>query len=108
MDIHDDIVDAIGGTPMVRLGRIHSPGNLVAKLEFLNPGGSGKDRIGLAMIERAEQNGWLEPGGTIIEPTSGNTGVSLAMAATLRGYKLIAVIGVVFIYMLMRRRKAEA
>jgi cystathionine beta-synthase len=77
---------------MVRLGRIHSPGNLVAKLEFLNPGGSGKDRIGLAMIERAEQNGWLEPGGTIIEPTSGNTGVSLAMAATLRGYKLIAVI----------------
>jgi cystathionine beta-synthase len=77
---------------MVRLGRIHPPGNLVAKLEFLNPGGSGKDRIGLAMIERAEQNGWLEPGGTIIEPTSGNTGVSLAMAATLRGYKLIAVI----------------
>jgi cystathionine beta-synthase len=92
MDIHDDIVDAIGGTPMVRLGRIHPHGNLVAKLEFLNPGGSGKDRIGLAMIERAEQNGWLEPGGTIIEPTSGNTGVSLAMAATLRGYKLIAVI----------------
>lgn len=91
MDIHDDIVDAIGGTPMVRLGRIHSHGNLVAKLEFLNPGGSGKDRIGLAMIERAEQNGWLEPGGTIIEPTSGNTGVSLAMAATLRGYQLIAV-----------------
>jgi cystathionine beta-synthase len=92
MDIHDDIVDAIGGTPVVRLGRIHSPGNLVAKLEFLNPGGSGKDRIGLAMIERAEREGWLEPGGTIIEPTSGNTGVSLAMAATLRGYKLIAVI----------------
>ena len=51
MDIHDDIVHAIGGTPMVRLGRIHPPGNLVAKLEFLNPGGSGKDRIGLAMIE---------------------------------------------------------
>jgi cystathionine beta-synthase len=91
MDIHDDIVDAVGGTPMVRLGRIHALGNLVAKLEFLNPGGSGKDRIGLAMIERAEQNGWLEPGGTIIEPTSGNTGVSLAMAATLRGYRLIAV-----------------
>jgi cystathionine beta-synthase len=92
MDIHDDIVDAIGGTPLVRLGRIHPHGNLVAKLEFLNPGGSGKDRIGLAMIERAEQKGWLEPGGTIIEPTSGNTGVSLALAATLRGYKLIAVI----------------
>jgi cystathionine beta-synthase len=91
MDIHDDIVDAVGGTPVVRLGRIHRHGNLVAKLEFLNPGGSGKDRIGLAMIERAEQNGWLESGGTIIEPTSGNTGVSLAMAATLRGYRLIAV-----------------
>jgi cystathionine beta-synthase len=91
MEIHDDIVAAVGDTPMVRLGRIHPPGNLVAKLEFLNPGGSGKDRIGLAMIERAEQNGWLKPGDTIIEPTSGNTGVSLAMAAALRGYKLIAV-----------------
>ena len=91
MEIHDDIVSAVGGTPIVRLGRIHPPGNLVAKLEFLNPGGSGKDRIGLAMIERAEQNGWLKPGDTIIEPTSGNTGVSLAMAAALRGYKLIAV-----------------
>ncbi len=91
MEIHDDIVDAIGGTPIVRLSRIHPPGNLVAKLEFLNPGGSGKDRIGLAMIERAEKEGWLEPGGTIVEPTSGNTGVSLAMAAALRGYKLICV-----------------
>ncbi len=91
MEIHDDIVAAVGDTPMVRLGRIHPPGNLVAKLEFLNPGGSGKDRIGLAMIERAEQNGWLKPGDTIIEPTSGNTGVSLAMAAALRGYKVIAV-----------------
>ena len=91
VDIQEDIVAAIGDTPMVRLGRIHPPGNLVAKLEFLNPGGSGKDRIGLAMIERAERNGWLKPGGTIIEPTSGNTGVSLAMAAALRGYRLIAV-----------------
>lgn len=91
MEIHDDIVSAIGNTPLVRLSRIHPPGTLVAKLEFLNPGGSGKDRIALAMIERAEQNGWLEPGGTIVEPTSGNTGVALAMAAALRGYKLIAV-----------------
>jgi len=91
MEIHDDIVAAVGDTPMIRLGRVHPPGNLVAKLEFLNPGGSGKDRIGLAMIERAEQSGWLKPGDTIIEPTSGNTGVSLAMAAALRGYKLIAV-----------------
>ncbi len=93
MDVHDHIVDAIGNTPMVRLGRIYPHGNLVAKLEYLNPGGSSKDRIGVAMIERAERNGWLKPGGTIIEPTSGNTGVALAMAASLKGYKLIAVIG---------------
>ena len=93
MEVHDHIVDTIGNTPMVRLGRIHPHGNLVAKLEYLNPGGSSKDRIGVAMIERAERNGWLKPGGTIIEPTSGNTGVALAMAASLKGYKLIAVIG---------------
>lgn len=91
MDIHEDIVAAIGSTPIVRLGRLHPPGNLVAKLEYLNPGGSTKDRIALGMIERAERNGWLQPGGTIVEPTSGNTGVGLAMVAALRGYKLIAV-----------------
>ncbi len=91
MEIYDDAVAAIGDTPLVRLGRIHPPGNLVAKLEYLNPGGSVKDRIGLGMIERAERLGLLEPGGTIVEPTSGNTGVGLAMVAALRGYKLIAV-----------------
>jgi cystathionine beta-synthase len=91
MQIHDDVVDAIGNTPLIRLGRFHPPGNLVAKIEYLNPGGSVKDRIGLGMIERAEQNGWLAPGGTIVEPTSGNTGVGLAMAAAIKGYKLIAV-----------------
>lgn len=91
MDIRETIVDAIGDTPLVRLGRLHPPGNLVAKIEAMNPGGSVKDRIGLGMIERAEQNGWLEPGGTIVEPTSGNTGVGLAMAAALKGYKLVAV-----------------
>jgi cystathionine beta-synthase len=63
----------------------------VAKLESQNPGGSSKDRIGLAMIERAEREGWLSPGDTIVEPTSGNTGVGLAMAAALKGYRLIAV-----------------
>ena len=89
--IHDNIVDAIGNTPLVRLGRIHPPGNLVAKVEHMNPGGSVKDRIGMPMIARAEANGWLEPGGTIVEPTSGNTGVGLAMAAALKGYRLIAV-----------------
>jgi cystathionine beta-synthase len=91
MEIHDAIVDAIGNTPLVRLSRLHPPGNLVAKIEYMNPGGSIKDRIGLGMIERAERNGWLQPGGTIVEPTSGNTGVGLAMAAALRGYKLVAV-----------------
>ena len=91
MDIRDDIVEAIGETPLVRLSRLHPPGNLVAKIEFMNPGGSIKDRIALGMIERAEENGWLKPGGTIVEPTSGNTGVGLAMVAALRGYKLIAV-----------------
>ncbi len=91
MEIHDDIVGAIGNTPLVRLGRIHPQGNLVAKVEYTNPGGSVKDRIGLPMIERAEARGWLEPGGTIVEPTSGNTGVGLAMAAALKGYKMIAV-----------------
>ena len=89
--IHDNIVEAIGNTPLVRLGRLHPPGNLVAKLEHMNPGGSVKDRIGMPMLARAEANGWLKPGGTIIEATSGNTGVGLAMAAALKGYKLIAV-----------------
>ena len=91
MEIYDDIVAAIGRTPLVRLSRIHPPGNLVAKIESMNPGGSIKDRIALGMILRAERNGWLKPGGTIVEPTSGNTGVGLAMVAALRGYKLIAV-----------------
>jgi cystathionine beta-synthase len=91
MDIYDNIVAAIGHTPLVRLAHLHPPGNLVAKIEYTNPGGSIKDRIALGMIERAERNGWLQPGGTIVEPTSGNTGVGLAMVAALRGYKLVAV-----------------
>lgn len=91
MDIRDSVVDAIGGTPLVRLARFHPPGNLVAKLEFTNPGGSIKDRIGIAMIEAAEADGRLRPGGTIVEPTSGNTGVGLAMAAALKGYRLVCV-----------------
>ena len=91
MEIKSDIVAAIGDTPLVRLSRLHPPGNLVAKIESMNPGGSIKDRIGLAMIEAAERDGLLSPGDTIVEPTSGNTGVGLAMAAALKGYKLIAV-----------------
>ena len=91
MQIHPDIVSAIGETPLVRLSRLHPPGNLVAKIEYTNPGGSIKDRIGLGMIERAERDGLIQPGDTIVEPTSGNTGVGLAMAAALKGYRLIAV-----------------
>jgi cystathionine beta-synthase len=91
MQIHDSIVDAIGNTPLVRLSRIHPQGNLVAKIESMNPGGSIKDRIGLGMIERAEEKGWLKAGDTLVEPTSGNTGVGLAMAAAIKGYKLICV-----------------
>jgi cystathionine beta-synthase len=87
------VLDLVGGTPLVqlqRLGRQDGP-TLLAKLEFMNPGGSVKDRIGLRMIERAEREGKLQPGGTIVEPTSGNTGVGLAIAAALKGYRCIFV-----------------
>src|SRR3990172_1287959 len=86
-------LDLIGGTPLVRLNRITRPdGALIyGKLESTNPGGSVKDRIALAMVERAEREGKLRPGGTIVEPTSGNTGVGLAMAAALKGYRCIFV-----------------
>jgi len=77
---------------LVRLSRLHPQGNLVAKLETANPGGSVKDRIALAMIDRAEAEGRLEPGGTIIEPTSGNTGVGLALVAAVRGYRVICTV----------------
>jgi cystathionine beta-synthase len=88
------LLDLIGGTPVVRLqhvGRELGPA-LLAKLEYLNPGGSNKDRIALTMIEEAERTGKLRPGGTIVEPTSGNTGVGLALAAAIKGYKLIFVV----------------
>src|SRR6266567_5696551 len=87
------VIDLVGDTPIVRLDRISRdvPGTILAKLEFLNPGGSNKDRIGLAMIEAAERDGKLKPGGTIVEPTSGNTGVGLAIAAAQRGYKCVFV-----------------
>jgi cystathionine beta-synthase len=88
------ILGLIGKTPVVRLERIGTDLGcaLLAKLEYLSPGGSNKDRIGLRMIEAAEREGKLKPGGTIVEPTSGNTGVGLALAAALRGYDLIFVV----------------
>jgi cystathionine beta-synthase len=87
------VLDLIGGTPIVRLDRLSPPrgARIVAKLEYLNPGGSVKDRIGMAMIEAAERDGKLRPGGTIVEPTSGNTGVGLAIAAARKGYRCIFV-----------------
>src|SRR6478752_5280812 len=87
------IIDLVGSTPIVRLDRVSQdvPGAILAKLEFMNPGGSNKDRIGLAMIEAAERDGKLKPGGTIVEPTSGNTGVGLAIAAARKGYRCIFV-----------------
>jgi cystathionine beta-synthase len=91
MAIHDSLLDVIGGTPLLRLNRLGRglECDLVAKLEMLNPGGSVKDRIGVRMIEEAERAGLLKPGGTIVEPTSGNTGVGLAIAAALKGYRCI-------------------
>ncbi len=92
MQINESVVDLIGNTPMVRLRRLHRPGNLVAKVEHLNPGGSIKERIAVAMIDAAEKEGRLQPGGTIIEPTSGNTGVGLAMVGAVRGYRVICTV----------------
>src|ERR1700742_974571 len=92
-DIRDSILDTIGHTPMVRLSRIGAGlrCQLIAKLEVFNPGGSIKDRVAVAMIEAAERAGKLKPGGRIVEPTSGNTGTGLAIAARLKGYRVIAV-----------------
>ena len=93
--IFDSIVDTIGGTPLVRLSRLaaaHGVGaEIVAKLEFFNPLGSVKDRIGVAMIEALEAAGAIKPGGTIVEPTSGNTGIALAFVCAAKGYRLILV-----------------
>ncbi len=91
MRSHKDILGLIGNTPLVRINRLAPEGGaeIWAKLESYNPGGSVKDRIALAMIEGAERDGKLGPGGTIVEPTSGNTGIGLAMVAAVKGYRLI-------------------
>ena len=93
MEIADSVLDLIGETPLVRLGRlcVDLPTTIVAKIEMTNPGGSVKDRPAVAMIDEAERRGLLQPGGTIVEPTSGNTGVGLAIVAAQRGYKCIFV-----------------
>jgi cysteine synthase len=90
LGIADNITDLVGGTPMLRLKRLAAPGSadLFAKLEYLNPGGSVKDRAAIGIIRRAEQEGKLAPGGTIVEATAGNTGIGLALIGVNRGYKV--------------------
>ena len=93
MKAYSQITDLIGATPLVRLNRLSPEGGatIYAKVESFNPGGSVKDRICLSMINEAERDGRLKPGGTIVEPTSGNTGIGLALVSAVRGYKLILV-----------------
>jgi len=89
--IYNDVTEIVGGTPLVRLNRLDKdlPGNVAVKLEFYNPANSVKDRIGKAIVDAAEASGQLKPGGTIVEGTSGNTGIALAMVGAARGYKVI-------------------
>ena len=88
--IYNSILDKIGSTPLVRINKLNEGGaEVLVKVEYFNPGGSVKDRVGLAMIEKAEQEGKLKAGALIIEPTSGNTGIGLALAAAVKGYRLI-------------------
>ena len=93
MEVANSLLDLVGNTPLVRLGRVGAELAVrpIAKLEMLNPGGSVKDRPAVAMIDAAERDGLLQPGGTIVEPTSGNTGVGLAIVAAQRGYHCIFV-----------------
>ena len=91
MDIRNNILETIGNTPMIRLNRVTKdlPCTVLAKVDYFNPGNSIKDRMALKMVEVAERDGRLKPGGTIIEGTSGNTGMGLALAAIVKGYKCI-------------------
>src|SRR3954452_346237 len=92
--MQDTILQSIGRTPLVRLRRVTEglKASVYVKVESLNPGGSVKDRVGVAMVEEAERRGWLTPGGTIIEATAGNTGVGLALAAAVKGFRCIFVL----------------
>ena len=90
MAVYNNILESCGNTPLVKIGKMNSSSaEIFAKVEFFNPGGSVKDRVGIAMIEEAEKSGKLAPGALIIEPTSGNTGIGLAIAAAIKGYPLI-------------------
>ena len=93
MQVYDSLTDVMGNTPLIRLksvvADVAKTANVLVKVEYLNPGGSVKDRIALRMIETAEREGKLRPGGVIVEPTSGNTGVGLAIVAQERGYRCV-------------------
>ncbi|MBY8853504.1 pyridoxal-phosphate dependent enzyme, partial [Saccharothrix sp. MB29] len=93
MEYVESVVDLVGNTPLVRLNAVAEGLRplVLAKIEYLNPGGSVKDRIALRMVEAAERSGELKPGGTIVEPTSGNTGVGLALVAQRKGYRCVFV-----------------
>lgn len=93
MQVYDSLIEMFGNTPLVRLRRVALPSqaDVLAKVEYFNPGGSVKDRIALRMVEAAEASGALQPGGTIVEPTSGNTGIGLAIVAQEKGYKCLFV-----------------
>ena len=95
MDYFENVMEAVGNTPLIRLGRIERGegirARILAKVEYLNPGGSVKDRPAIKMLEVAEKQGHLKPGGTVVEPTSGNTGAGLALAAAVKGYHCICV-----------------
>ena len=95
MDYFENVMEAVGNTPLIRLGRIEGGegirARILAKVEYLNPGGSVKDRPAIKMLEVAEKQGHLKPGGTVVEPTSGNTGAGLALAAAVKGYRCICV-----------------
>jgi cystathionine beta-synthase len=95
MEFYENVLEVVGNTPLVRLGRVEAGesirATLLAKVEYMNPGGSVKDRPALKMLEVAEERGLLKPGGTIVEPTSGNTGAGLALAAAVKGYRCICV-----------------
>src|ERR1700684_2477119 len=93
MQVYDSLIEMFGNTPLVRLRRVALPSqaDVLAKVEYFNPGGSVKDRIALRMVEAAEASGALQPGGTIVEPTSGNTGIGLAIVAQEKGYKCLFI-----------------
>src|SRR5271165_1789820 len=93
LSYYEDALEAIGNTPLVKLNKVTDGAEclVLAKVEYMNPGGSVKDRPAIAMLDAAEEAGLLKPGGTIVEPTSGNTGTGLAMAAAIRGYRCILV-----------------